>query len=82
MIEECPLSIECKLFDVLELPTNDLFIGEVVSAYTEEQYITNDNLDIKKVKSFVLSMPDNNYWQIGKHIGNAWMDGKDLIKDR
>jgi flavin reductase (DIM6/NTAB) family NADH-FMN oxidoreductase RutF len=81
MIEECPLSIECKLFDILELPTNDLFIGEVVSAFTEEQYMTDDNLDIMKLKSFILSMPDNNYWQIGKHIGNAWMDGKDLIED-
>jgi hypothetical protein len=57
------------------------FIGEVVSACTEEEYITDDNLDIKKVKSFVLTMPDNRYWQIGKHIGNAGKDGNDLIED-
>ena len=30
MITECPLSVDSKLFDVLELPTNDIFIGEGV----------------------------------------------------
>ena len=65
MIMECPLSIECRLFDIVELPTNDLFIGEVVASYTEEQYLTNNNLDIQKIKPLFLTMPDNNYWKVG-----------------
>jgi len=81
MIMECPLTIECRLFDVLELPTNDLFIGEVVASYTEEQYLTDNNLDIKKIKPLLLIMPDNNYWKVGEHAGNAWEDGKDFNND-
>ncbi len=42
MIVECPISIECRLFNVLELPTNDLFIGEIIAAYTEESYLTDE----------------------------------------
>jgi len=78
MIMECPLSIECRLFDILELPTNDLFIGEVVAAYTERKYLTDDNLDIKKINPLILTMPDNNYWKVGEHAGNAWEIGKNF----
>lgn len=82
MIIECPLSIECKLHDITELPTNDLFIGEVVAAYTENKYVTDNNLDIKKINPFVLTMPDNNYWAIGQKVGNAWKDGKKFKNDQ
>jgi flavin reductase (DIM6/NTAB) family NADH-FMN oxidoreductase RutF len=78
MIMECPLSIECRLFDILELPTNDLFIGEVVAAYTERKYLTDDNLDIKKINPLILTMPDNNYWKVGEHAGNACEIGKNF----
>jgi len=78
MILECPLSIECKLFDIHELPTNDLFIGEAVAAYTEKQYLNEDKLDIKKIKPLILTMPDNNYWKVGEHAGDAWKDGRNF----
>lgn len=78
MIEECPLSLECKLIDAYEMPTNDLFIGEIVGTYTEEQYLTDGKPDIKKINPAVLTMPDNNYWSIGENIGKAWNVGKNL----
>ena len=37
MIKECPLTIECKLYQQVELPTNSFFIGEIVNAYSEEK---------------------------------------------
>ncbi len=80
MIEECPLSLECKLVDIQELPTNDLFIGEITATYTEDQYLTDGKPDIKKINPAVLTMPDNNYWDIGKNIGKAWSIGKKLKK--
>ncbi|MBZ2165538.1 flavin reductase family protein [Methanobacterium spitsbergense] len=78
MITECAVSIECKLFDVVELPTNNLFIGEAVAAYSEEQYLTDNKLDIKKINPLILTMPDNNYWKVGDHAGNAWNAGKNF----
>lgn len=81
MIMECPLSIECKLFDIHKLPMNDLFIGEAMGAYTEKKYLTDKNLDVTKIKPFILTMPDNNYWKIGEHLGNAWKDGRKFKAD-
>lgn len=81
MIKECSLSLECKLTDIYEMPTNDLFIGEIVSTYTEERYLTDNKPDIKKINPAVLTMPDNNYWSVGENIAKAWNIGKNLKND-
>ena len=78
MIKECPLSLECELNDIYEMPTSDLFIGEIISTYTEEKYLTDGKPDIKKINPAVLTMPDNNYWAVGENIGKAWNIGKNL----
>lgn len=82
MIEKCPLCIECKLVDVYEMPTNNIFIGEIAAAYTEEKYLTNGELDIKKMNLMILTMPDNNYWAIEEHVGDAWDIGRKLIQEK
>jgi flavin reductase (DIM6/NTAB) family NADH-FMN oxidoreductase RutF len=78
MIKDCPLTIECKLHSRVDLPTNSFFIGEIMGAFTEERYLSDGILDIKKANPFVLTMPDNRYWSIGECVGNAWKDGKAL----
>ncbi len=80
MIEECPLSMECKLVDVHELATNDLFIGEIINVYTEKEYLTDSIIDIKKINPLLLTMPDNQYWSVGENLGKAWNIGKKLKK--
>lgn len=82
MIKECPLSIECSLYDIHEFPNNDFFIGEVVASYTEEMYLTNGKPDIAKMKPILLTMPDNNYWGVGDRIAGAWDVGKSLLRQR
>lgn len=78
MIRECPLCLECSLNQVVELPSQYLFIGEIVAAYTEEHYLTDGKPDIHKMNPLVLTMPDNNYWTVGEHAGRAWSAGKKL----
>lgn len=78
LITDCPLSIECKLYQAIELPTNYFFIGEIVGTWCEERFMTGSSPDIEKMKPFVLTMPDNRYWQIGACIGSAWKEGKAL----
>lgn len=79
MIAGCPLCLECNLKDTIELPTNDLFIGEIAGAYTEGRYLTDGKLDARKINPIMLTMPDNSYWSLGEKIGMAWSDGRRLI---
>jgi flavin reductase (DIM6/NTAB) family NADH-FMN oxidoreductase RutF len=75
MIKSCPLSFECMLMDIIELPTNDLFIGEIVNGYADEQSFTEGELDVHKINPLLLTMPDNRYWSVGDYVGDAWSIG-------
>ena len=81
MIAECPLNIECKLVQTVELPSNNLYIGEIVNAYSEERFMTDGKLDFQKLDPLLLTMPDNNYWSFGENVGKAWKDGAALKKE-
>ena len=75
MAVECPLCMECSLVNSVDLPSSRLFIGEIKGAYSEDKYLSSGAPDIEKIKPFVLSMPDNRFWEIGKPVGKAWSDG-------
>ena len=76
MISQCPLCLECRLVDTVSLPTNEVFIGEIVASYTEERYLTEGAPDIKKMNPIMLTMPDNRYWLVGDLAGKAWSIGQ------
>jgi len=76
MIEECPMCMECKLVKTVDLPSNNFFIGEIVSTYANPNVLTDDKPDIAKMHAMILTMPDNHYWSIGEPIGQAWEIGK------
>jgi flavin reductase (DIM6/NTAB) family NADH-FMN oxidoreductase RutF len=78
MILKCPLCLECKLVSSVDFPSNEFFIGEIVASYTEEKYLTKGKLDIKKMNSLLLTMPDNSYWRVGDFVARAWHTGKGL----
>ena len=78
MIQQCPLCMECRLVNAVDLPTNTLFIGEIIGAYAEERFLMDGKPDIRKMTPFTLTMPDNNYWGVGNNVGKAWNIGKNL----
>jgi flavin reductase (DIM6/NTAB) family NADH-FMN oxidoreductase RutF len=79
MIKECPFTVECKLVETVDLPAEDLFIGEIIAAYCEESCLTEGAPDLRKINPFVLSMPDKKYRGLGQDVGAAWEMGKKLI---
>ena len=76
MIDDCPLNIECRVEQRVDLPTNSFFIAEIINIYCDENSMTDAKPDIAKIKPFVLTMPDNRFWAIGDCIGRAWHEGK------
>jgi len=75
MIAQCPLNIECKVVKTVELDTNDFFIAEIRNIYAEEKYLEDGKPDVRKIRPFLLTMPDNRFWAVGEQVGNAWKDG-------
>ena len=81
LIRECPVNVECKVTEAVELPTNYCFIGKMVGVHADEQALTDGAPDPDKIKPFVLSMPDNRFWALGECVGKAWQEGKGLKKE-
>ena len=45
-----PVNLECKLVKIVELAgNNDLFIGEIVNTYINEECFSDNVADIKKI---------------------------------
>jgi flavin reductase (DIM6/NTAB) family NADH-FMN oxidoreductase RutF len=78
MIAECALCLECNLVQEIDLPTNSVFVGEIVGAYADGQCLTDGRPDYKKMNAMLLTMPDNVYWAFGEKVADAWKVGKAL----
>ena len=79
MIEECPVSLECKLLKVVSLNGNhELFLGEIVEIYCNEEATLNGKPDIQHVKPILFSCGDKRYYKTGEPFATAWKIGKDF----
>jgi len=80
MIREAAFSAECRLVQTVDLPVQELFIGEIVAAYSEERYLSDGEPDLKKMHPFMLVLAQREYTALGPHLGPAWEVGRKLIK--
>ena len=77
MIAECPVCLECRLFQTVDLGSHELFVADIAGTWTEERFLLSDGKpDIARLRPFVLTMPDNRYWAVGEHIADAWSVGR------
>jgi len=78
MIEECPVNMLCMLYKVVDLPNNDVFIGEIVETHVSAECMSGKVPDMKKINPMLLA--GGSYWSLGDIVGTAFKDGKALIK--
>lgn len=78
MIRQCFVNMELKLHDVLDFPTHDIFVGELVQTYADESMIVDGNIDIAKLKPLLFDMASKKYWSLGQPLGKCWNVGKSL----
>jgi flavin reductase (DIM6/NTAB) family NADH-FMN oxidoreductase RutF len=81
MINEAPMNHECRLVKVLDLGgTNEIFLGEIIQTYIDEDCLINGKPDIRKLRPILFAGIDRNYLEIGKNIGEAYKIGKNYEK--
>jgi flavin reductase (DIM6/NTAB) family NADH-FMN oxidoreductase RutF len=78
MIEECPVNMLCRIYTTLDLPNNDVFIGEIVETYVNADCLNGKVPDMKKINPLILS--GGSYWCLGDIVGTAYKDGRALMK--
>lgn len=81
MISECPLNMACRLYDVYDTPTHDLFIGEIVETYADEFVLKDGRVNLDRVKPLLFDMSSVQYWSLGKPVARCWNIGKQMKKN-
>lgn len=68
LIEESPVSVECKVIEIKELGSHHMFVAEVLSIDADEKYIDEKGaFDISKCN--LVAYANGRYFEMGKQIG-------------
>jgi flavin reductase (DIM6/NTAB) family NADH-FMN oxidoreductase RutF len=68
MIQESPVNVECRVTQVLEFPSHDMFIAEIVAVSASEDYMNkNGKLDLERAG--LLCYSHGEYYGLSKAIG-------------
>lgn len=67
-IGESPLSLECRVFEVISMGTHDVFMADILSVSADEEYFDEDG-KLRLDKSGLIAYSHGEYYKLGKQIG-------------
>ena len=67
-VSECPVSLECKVTDIIPLGTHDMFMADIVAVTVDDSLITADG-KLHLEKSGLLAYAHGEYFALGKKLG-------------
>lgn len=68
-IEESPLSIECKVKQIVELGSHDMFIADVVAISADESHFDKKTDSFQLANAEIMTYMHGKYYTVGKKIG-------------
>lgn len=80
MAKECPLNMELKVTEIIELPDHFIIFGEAINTYIHEKYCTDGRPDFRKMKPIVYAGIEKqpSYWKLGEKVADAFKIGKEF----
>jgi flavin reductase (DIM6/NTAB) family NADH-FMN oxidoreductase RutF len=68
-IQEAPLSIECRVKQIIPLGTHDMFIAEVINIQADERYLNLATGEFKLSEAKLIAYSHGHYYKLGEQIG-------------
>ena len=69
IIAESPLSLECKVTDVIPLGSHDMFMADIVAVNVDERYI-DEKGKLRIEQTSLATYAHGSYFALGKKIGS------------
>ena len=77
IIEELPMTVECKLIKFNE---DGICIGEIVNVSADVSILDeNGKVDAGKLDPIIYDSVTHAYWNFGEKVGQAFSDGKKIL---
>ncbi|MBE6715261.1 MAG: flavin reductase family protein [Ruminococcaceae bacterium] len=68
IIEECPLSLECRVFDIIELGSHHMFLADIVCVDVDAEIIDKEGrLHIERAG--LAAFAHGEYFELGRSLG-------------
>ena len=69
-INEAPMSIECRVKQIIHLGTHDMFIADVMNVLADKRFIDPQTGEFDLKKANLIAYSHGEYFKLGKKIGN------------
>ena len=81
IIDEYPLTLECKVVEMQNQPYGLRVLGEIVNVVVDEKVLDEKGkVDASKLNAFVFDQFRNGYYKVGEKVGQAWNSGMKYMK--
>ncbi len=69
MIAESPVNIECKVMEIKELGSHDMFVAEIVAVHGDEKYFDQSTGLFQLNQAELIAYSHGKYYTLGEKIG-------------
>lgn len=69
IIKEAPLSIECRVKEIVKLGSHDMFIADVVNVQADTRYINSKTGEFRLSEAKLIAYSHGHYYKLGEEIG-------------
>jgi flavin reductase (DIM6/NTAB) family NADH-FMN oxidoreductase RutF len=82
VIEEFPLSMECKVVECQHTIYGFRVLGQIINVIADKKVLDDKGrVDPLKMNTFIFDQYQNGYYSVGQKVGQAWQVGARLLKD-
>ncbi len=79
LIEQCPVNLECRVVQMLELGSHWLIVGRIEETHVSDECLTDGRPDVDKVRPFLfVTQPRPRYQAFGDTIARAFNVGREI----
>lgn len=81
VVEEFPLTLECKVVECQHTAYGFRVLGEIVNVLADEKVLDEKGKVIpEKLNAFVFDQCRSGYYAVGEKVGQAWQTGAKLMR--
>lgn len=81
VIEEYPLTLECKVVALESTVYGFRVLGEIVNVLADEKVLDEKGrVDPTRINAFVFDQCQSGYYKVGEKVGQAWKSGTRFMK--
>ena len=70
LIAECPMSLECRVTDVIPQGTHDLFLADVVAVHVDESLL-DEKGKLHVERANLVAFAHGEYFELGRCVGTV-----------